>query len=138
MKRTRNSNCSSPASGTGMNDLYKVCLTFPHSAVYFMSRFWCVSSGYYVSVVTHVCVRTRMHRGSYFHQRCRILKSSKLHKGLEPALAFPSSLYLQFPRVADTQQNASPPLFVLLSSPYPSHPHAVHLSTCSGARSASG
>lgn len=38
----------------------------------------------------HTCVRvhTRMHRGSSFHQRRRILKSSELHKGIQPKVRY--------------------------------------------------
>lgn len=74
-----------------MKDLYNICSTcscFLLQSSYSISGFWCVSSGYYVSVVTHVCVHTRMHRGSCFHQRCRILKSSELHKGIEPKVRY--------------------------------------------------
>lgn len=60
----------------GPYEVYMTCSSILQS-VYFISRFWCVSSGYYVSVVTHVCVCSRVHRGSISTsaRMCRILKS---------------------------------------------------------------
>lgn len=114
-----------------MKDLYNICSTcscFLLRSSYSISGFWCVSSGYYVSVVTHVCVRTRVHRGSRFHQRLCILKSSELHKEIEPKVPYLFFLRLctcSFPCAAATQQNASPPsplaifLFLALSTSVP-------------------
>lgn len=72
-----------------------------------------------MSVVTRACVQTRVHGGRSFRQRCCVLTSSQLHKGLEPKVGyvFPSPWCLRFSPVSQVHSRMHPLLSLLFFSP---------------------
>ena len=129
-----------PVSGTGMIDLYKICLTRSLSPFCSLSI---LLAGFGVYLRGNMCLWLHIHvctEEVVSTSADASSKSSQLHKPKVRCLLF---LPLgtcgspPHPSVADTQQNASPPL-VPFFSVHPPLPHAGRLSTCSGVRSASG